>query len=197
MSKQIAFSIFLALSLGVFTFTVFRLVSFFKLTKKAFPIDRISERLGILALVAFGQSKILRRPMIGMMHALVYWGFLVITVGSAEMVYDGLAGTERVLSFLGPVYSVITASGDLFAAFIIFACSAFLVRRHIMKIKRFSGVEMTTKSSADATMALSMIMILMISLIGMNAGYLAVYGSSAVGYYPVAKYLRQIGGRIS
>ena len=189
MTKQIAFSIFLALSLGVFTFTVFRLISFFKLTKKAFPIDRISERLGILALVAFGQSKILRRPMIGLMHALVYWGFLVITVGSLEMVIDGLAGKERVLSFMGPVYSFVTASGDLFAAFIIFACFAFLVRRHVMKVERFSGVEMTPKSSADATMALSMIIILMISLIGMNTGYLVVHGSEAVGYYPVAQYL--------
>ncbi|MBL4657114.1 MAG: 4Fe-4S dicluster domain-containing protein [Flavobacteriales bacterium] len=189
MTKQIAFSIFLALSLGLFTFTVFRLISFFKLTKKAFPIDRISERLGILALVAFGQSKILRRPMIGLMHALVYWGFLVITIGSAEMVIDGLAGTERVLSFMGPVYSFVTASGDLFAAFIIFACLAFLVRRHIMRVKRFSGVEMTAKSSADATLALSMIMLLMISLIGMNAGYIAVYGSEAIGYYPVSIYL--------
>ena len=189
MTKQIAFSIFLALSLGLFTFTVFRLISFFKLTKKAFPIDRISERLGILALVAFGQSKILRRPMIGLMHALVYWGFLVITIGSAEMVIDGLAGTERVLSFMGPVYSFVTASGDLLAAFIIFACLAFLVRRHIMRVKRFSGVEMTAKSSADATLALSMIMLLMISLIGMNAGYIAVYGSEAIGYYPVSIYL--------
>ena len=189
MTKQIAFAIFMALSLGLFTFTVLRLVSFFKLTKKAFPIDRIPERIGILMLVAFGQSKILRRPMIGLMHALVYWGFLVITIGSAEMVFDGLAGTERALSFIGAAYSFVTASGDLFAAFIIFACTAFLVRRHIMKVKRFSGVEMTTKSSADATLALSMIMLLMISLIGMNAGYLAVHGQDAVGYYPVAAYL--------
>jgi len=188
-SKQIVFLIFMALSLGLFTFTVFRLISFFKLTKTAFPIDRISERLGILALVAFGQSKILRRPMIGLMHALVYWGFLVITVGSMEMIIDGLTGKERVLSFMGPVYSFITTSGDLFAAFIIFACFAFLIRRHVMRVKRFSGVEMTAKSSADATMALSMIIILMVSLIGMNAGYLAVYGPDAAGYYPVAKYL--------
>lgn len=58
-----------------------------------------------------------------------------------------------------------------------------------MKVKRFSGVEMTPKSSADATLALSLIMILMISLIGMNTGYLVVHGSEAVGYYPVAQYL--------
>lgn len=189
MTKQIAFLIFLVLSLGLFTFTVFRLISFFKLTKKAFPIDRIGERISTLVLVAFGQSKILRRPVIGLMHALVYWGFMVITVGSAEMIIDGLAGTERIMSLLGPVYSFITASGDLFAAFIIFACSAFLVRRHIMKVKRLSGIEMTPKSSADATLALTMIMLLMFSLIGMNAGYLAVFGDEAIGLYPVSAYL--------
>lgn len=187
--KQISFAIFLFVFSGLFAFTVFRLVSFFKLTKETYPINRIGERLNILLLVAFGQSKILRRPAIGLMHALVYWGFLVITIGSAEMVIDGLFGSERIFGILGPVYTFIVASGDLFAAFIIFACFAFLFRRHIMKVKRFSGTEMTVKSSADATMALSLIIILMISLLGMNAGYLALRVPDPVGYYPVANYL--------
>lgn len=115
----------------------------------------------------------------------------MITVGSSEMVIDGLAGTDRIFSFMGPVYDFITASGDLFAAFIVFACCAFLVRRHIIKVKRFSGVEMTAKSSADATLALLMILGLMVSLIGMNAGYLVVNGDDAVGSYPIATHLVQ------
>jgi len=187
--KQIVFAIFLLLSLGLFAYTVRRLFSFFRLTKKTYPINQIGERLSILLLVAFGQSKILRRPAIGLMHAMVYWGFLVITVGSAEMVIDGLIGSERVLSFLGPIYTFIVASGDLFAAFIIFACFAFLVRRHVMKVKRFSGTEMTAKSSADATLALTMIMLLMVSLLGMNIGYLVEHGSKSIGSFPVSNLL--------
>ena len=65
--------------------------------------------------VAFGQTKIFRRPVIGFFHALVFWGFCVILIGSIEMVIDGLTGTEKVLQFLGPVYDFIMASGDIFA----------------------------------------------------------------------------------
>ena len=184
MSKEIIFSVFILFALGIFSFTCYRLYSFFKLTKKSFKIDQIGSRISTTLKVAFGQTKILRRPLIGFLHALVYWGFLVITVGSLEMVIDGILGTERVFSSWGAVYGIISASGDLFAAFIIFACFAFLVRRHIMRVKRFSGVEMTPKSSLDATLALTMILILMISLVGMNCGYMLEYPDSYEGYFP-------------
>ena len=70
--------------------------------------------------VAFGQTKIFRKPVLGLFHALVFWGFCVIIFGSIEMVIDGLTGTEKVLKFLGPVYNVLMASGDIFA--LIVAC---------------------------------------------------------------------------
>jgi len=187
MTKQIIFTLFILASLGFLTYTVSKIAAFLKLTKKSFPIDRIGERIKITLLVAFGQTKILRRPIIGMLHALVYWGFLVITVGSAEMVIDGIAGTDRIFSSAGVLYSAITASGDIFAAIIIIACFAFLIRRHIMKVKRFSGVEMTTKSSIDATIALSLILILMFSLMGINMGYMVSHAGAHAGVFPVSQ----------
>lgn len=189
MEKQIAFCAFLTIALGVFTYTALRLASFFRLTKKSFEIDKIGDRISILLRVAFGQTKILRRPLIGLLHALVYWGFLVITIGSAEMVFDGLFGTERVLGSLGVFYDFVSASGDLFAAIIIFACIVFLARRHILNIKRFSGVEMTAKSKLDAALALTMILLLMVSLLGMNVGYMMEYPDSYCGSFPISSSL--------
>ena len=194
MTKQIIFTLFILASLGFLTYTVSKIAAFLKLTKTSFPIDRIGERIKITLLVAFGQTKILRKPIIGMLHALVYWGFLVITVGSAEMVIDGIAGTDRVFSPAGVLYDAITASGDIFAAIIIIACFAFLIRRHIMKVKRFSGVEMTTKSSIDATIALSLILILMLSLIGMNMGYMAYHADAYAGVFPVSQLFTPLLG---
>ena len=95
MTKQIAFLLFMMVALGVFSYTSYRLYSLFKLTKRSFKVDRIGERLQTLLLIAFGQSKILRKPVVGLMHALVYWGFLVITAGTAEMALDGILGKER------------------------------------------------------------------------------------------------------
>ena len=92
MTKQIAFLNFLVIMLGAFSFTSYRLYTLFRLTKKSFKLDRFAERIKTLTLVAFGQSKILRKPVVGLMHAIVYWGFLVITVGTVEMVFDALLG---------------------------------------------------------------------------------------------------------
>ncbi len=189
MTKQIAFLIFFLIMMGVFGYTISRYVKYFKVTKKGFKVDDIGQRIKTTLLVAFGQTKILRRPVIGLLHALVWWGFIVITIGTGEMVVDGILGTERVLSFLGPLYSGIVASGDIFAAIIIIACAIFLFRRLAMNIKRFTGIEMTAHSKADATLALTIILLLMVSLLGYNTAYLKNFGNVAVGSYPISSML--------
>ena len=113
MVKQILFAISLLITLGIFAYTSLRFIKYFKLTKP-FPVGDFGKRFMIMLKVAFGQTKILRKPVIGIMHAMVWWGFLVILFGSIEMVIDGLFRTERVLSALGAVYDVIIASGDIF-----------------------------------------------------------------------------------
>lgn len=190
MLKQLLFAISLLITLGVFGFTLSRLIALFRLTKSAFPVRDIGKRIILTLEVAFAQTKILRKPVVGLMHALVWWGFLVILVGSIEMVIDGLAGTERVLGFLGVVYDILFASGDIFALIIAVLIIAFIVRRIFMNIRRFSGVEMTHKSHLDANIALSLILFLMISLLGMNTFYILyqnLSGESITGVYPVSR----------
>ena len=121
MAKQIIFLATLLVTLGAFAYTTRRFVQFFKITKGDFPVKEIGRRFGVMMEVAIGQTKIFRRPVMGFLHALVFWGFLVILIGSIEMVIDGLSGTERVLSFLGVVYNIIMASGDIFALVIAIA----------------------------------------------------------------------------
>jgi hypothetical protein len=80
--------------------------------------------------VAFGQTRILRKPFIGPLAcALVFWGFCVILFGSIEMVIDGLFGTERVLQCLDGFYNIIIGSGDIFALIVGLAIIIFLGRR--------------------------------------------------------------------
>lgn len=190
MTKSLVFAICIILTLGIFSFTAYRIFRFFKLTK-AYPVGQWGRRFVVMMEVAFGQTKIFRRPVLGLMHALVWWGFIVILLGSVEMIIDGLFGTERVLGVLGPVYDVITSLGDVFALVILLLIFAFLFRRLFMHIKRFSGVEMKHKSHMDANFALSLIGLLMLSLLGMNTFYI-VYSNSVhheiIGVYPVSEY---------
>jgi len=154
MTKQIVFAIALLVTLSIFTYTTLRIISFFKFTRPAFPVRDFGKRFKVMLNVAFGQTKIFRRPIIGFFHALVFWGFCVILIGSIEMVIDGLFGTERVLKFLGIVYDFVTASGDIFALLIAIAIIVFLFRRVFLHIKRFEGIEMKKISHIDANIAL-------------------------------------------
>jgi heterodisulfide reductase subunit C/nitrate reductase gamma subunit len=192
MTKQIIFALAFLLTIGVFSYTVNRIVSFFKLTRPAFPVKDFGKRLKVMFTVAFGQTKIFRKPVLGFFHALVFWGFCVIIFGSIEMVIDGLTGTERVLQFLGPVYNVIMASGDFFALHVAMAIIIFLSRRLFFHIKRFEGIEMKKSTHIDANIALSIILILMISLLTMNIGYVeyqSLIGNKLIGYYPISNVL--------
>lgn len=192
MVKQILFAVSLLLTLGVFTYTVLRLVSFFKFTKANFPIKDFWKRFSIMMKVAMGQTKIFRRPVLGFLHALVFWGFCVILFGSIEMVIDGLFGIERSLKILGPVHDFIMASGDIFGLLVGISIAIFLFRRLFMHISRFEGIEMKWNSHMDANIALTMILMLMVSLLGMNAAYLQwqiAIGNEVHGVYPVGKLL--------
>ena len=118
MTRQLIFALVLLFTIAVFAWTARRIIRYFMLTRPGFPVRNIGRRLWVTFEVAFGQTKIFREPVTGFLHALVFWGFCVILIGSVEMVIDGLAGTERVLKVLGTVYDIIIASGDIFALLI-------------------------------------------------------------------------------
>jgi len=196
MVKQIIFIAALITTFVVFSYTLLRLISFFKLTKP-YPIKNIGKRFSLMIEVAFGQTKIFRRPFIGFIHALVFWGFCVILIGSIEIIIDGIFGLEKSLSFLGILYDVVFGSADVFAFIIFIAIIIFICRRLFLKIKRFSGAELTHKNHFDAYLALSMILLLMISLLGMNTFYMALHAEDFKGVYPVSKLIAPLFSGLS
>ena len=191
MIKQIIFSLALLVTLGVFAYSIQRYFQYFKFTKKK-PLLHIGRRLWQTLDIAGFQTKIFRRPLIGLVHALVFWGFMIILFGSIEMVVDGLFGTEKAFAVLGGFYSFLMAFGDVFALIIFVAMIIFLTRRLVLHVKRFSGVEMKKVSEYDAVLALVIIFVLMVSLLGMNTFYLkwaALTGNPIEGLYPVSHFL--------
>ena len=192
MTNQLIFLATLLVTLLAFGYTTRRFIGFFKITRADFPVKQIGKRIGVMLEVAIGQTKIFRKPVMGLLHALVFWGFMVILIGSIEMVIDGLSGKERILSFLGVVYDIIMASGDVFALVIAVAIIIFLGRRIFLNVKRFSGIEMKHISHLDANIALTMILLLMLSLLGMNTFYIhtaTAGGHELEGVYPVSSLL--------
>jgi len=184
--SQIIFILLSLITFGFFGFTCWKVYKLFQFTKPEDRFDKIGERVQTLLLIAFGQTKMMKRPLAGILHAFVYWGFLVLAFGTLEMIIDGITGTERVLSFLGWFYNFITASGEIFGTLIIVSCIIFVGRRFIAPPKRFIAPEMKPSSKYDATFILAMIFILMISLLSMNTGYLMTHTGEHEGFYPVS-----------
>ena len=199
MIEQSIFILCLLLSLAVFSYSVARLFRLFRLTKPAYRIENIPKRIALTIKVAFGQTKIFRNRLIGSIHALVFWGFLIITLGSIEMVIDGVVGKSRVFQVFGSFYDVVTALNEIFALIIIVAVLVFLFRRIVLKIKRFESSDIKQKSHNDAIIALTLILLLMVTLLLTNIAELA-HNQNHGGLFPVSYLFASVlpaGGHIN
>ena len=119
--------------------------------------------------VALGQSKMVVRPVAGIMHIFVYVGFVIINIEVLEILIDGVAGTHRIFSFMGPLYDFLIGSFEILALLVLIGCIVFLARRNILKLKRFRMKEMTSWPRTDANIILITEILLMTAFLTMNA----------------------------
>ena len=170
MAEQIAFIIVL-LTAGYF---LYKRIGFIRnniqLGKDLEIKDQPNKRLRNVLLVAFGQKKMFKRPVPAILHLFVYVGFLVINLEVLEFVIDGLAGTHRVFSpYLGSFYFVLMNIFEFLAVAVLVSCGIFLIRRNILKIRRFRMSEMTSWPRLDANIILVTEILLMVAILTMNA----------------------------
>lgn len=132
--------------------------------------DRPAERFKTMLMVALGQSKMVKRPLAGFFHILIYAGFVLINIEVLEIVVDGFAGTHRIFEpLLGSFYGVVTGFFEILGLLVILACVVFLARRNSGAVKRFSGTEMKGWPVKDANYILLIEIVLMSALLMMNA----------------------------
>jgi heterodisulfide reductase subunit C/uncharacterized membrane protein len=131
--------------------------------------DRRAERWAVTAKVALGQSKMTKRPVAAVMHFFIYVGFIIINLEVLEIIIDGVFGTHRVFSKLGGLYNMLIGSFEILAVLVLVACVVFLIRRNIIRLKRFSGTEMTQWPKSDANYILLIEISLMTAFLTMNA----------------------------
>ncbi len=118
--------------------------------------------------VALGQSKMMTRPIPAILHIFVYVGFVIINIEVIEILIDGVAGTHRVLSFLGPLYTFLIATFEILAVLVLVGCALFLVRRNFLKLKRFMSKDLDGWPRSDANYILIAEILLMTAFLLMN-----------------------------
>jgi ferredoxin len=132
--------------------------------------DNPSARWKNLFLLALGQKKMFKNPMVAVMHLIVYGGFIIINLEVLEIVLDGLLGTHRLfVPFLGSLYNWLLNAFEFLAVSVILVCAIFLIRRNIIKLKRFISKDLNGWPRSDANYILFTEIVLMSLFLTMNA----------------------------
>ena len=158
--------------------------------------DNKKQRWTQMLRIAFGQSKMIDKPIVGILHIVVYVGFLVINIELLEILVDGVLGTHRVFApFLGSFYDFLISFFEYFALLVIVAIIFFWSRRNILKINRFWKNEMKGWPKSDANYILYIEVILMMLFLTMNGADLWLQNNAndlnylKAGAFPVSQFL--------
>lgn len=195
--QQLLFSVILLLGIGFFAFNVKRLMRSIYQGKPVGYIDRKKKRTVAMIRMAFGQQKMQRNILVGVLHFVVYLGFLIINIELVEIIIDGICGTHRALSFLGGIYDLAIALFELFAFAVIVSVVVFWIRRNLMHIKRFMSAELKGWPKFDANLILIIELVLMFLFLGMNAADYAlqlrgVAHYNQAGSFPISGWITPI-----
>lgn len=195
--SQIVFALVLIAGIGYFAANLKRLIRNIRLGRDLERTDRKPERWKTMILVALGQQKMVVRPIAGILHIIVYVGFIIINIEVIEIIIDGLFGTHRVLSFLGGFYDFLIGSFEILALLVIVSVVIFWIRRNIIRLRRFLFSEMKGWPKSDANIILYFEVVLMVLFLTMNAAdySLQQLGSEhyqQAGAFPVSQYLSNL-----
>ncbi|HEX8849875.1 MAG TPA: heterodisulfide reductase-related iron-sulfur binding cluster [Gemmatimonadaceae bacterium] len=175
-ASHIVFILFVAFATGFFALNVQRLVAYMRLGRPDDRTDRPLRRIGNTLGIAIGQSKILREPVAGVMHALIFWGFMVLTVGTIEFILEGIFPGFSLRFLPTPLFRLYALSQDVFAILVLAAIAFAFYRRLVLHPRRLEGDNL---EHLDALIILSMIAGLMVTMLLAN-GFLAALRPDAV-----------------
>jgi len=196
---NVLFAIILAIGFGYFFNNVKKIIRNIKLGTAVDRNDNPQERWKNMAMIAMGQSKMVKRPVAGILHIVVYLGFIIINIELLEIIIDGLFGTHRVFAFLGGAYDFLIASFEVLAVLVLVAVFAFWTRRNIIRLKRFISSDLNGSPKNDANYILYFEVVLMSLFLLMNASDLhlqQVPGGFShfikAGSFPVSQFIEPI-----
>jgi heterodisulfide reductase subunit C len=196
---NILFAIVLVLGFGYFYSNVKKIIRNINLGIAVNRKDNPKARWKNMAMIALGQSKMVRRPIAGILHIIVYVGFVIINIELLEIIIDGVFGTHRVFSFLGAFYDVLIASFEILAVLVLLAVFAFWTRRNIIKLKRFDSKDLNGSPRKDANYILYFEVLLMSLFLLMNASDLHLQNIPGgfshfikAGSFPISQFIEPL-----
>lgn len=201
---SILFAILLVFGFGYFFSNIKKIRRNINLGIDVNRTDNPKLRWKNMAMIALGQSKMVKKPVAGILHIIVYAGFIIINIELLEIIIDGLFGTHRIFAFLGIFYDILIGSFEILAFLVLVAVTIFWIRRNGIKLKRFINKDLTGFPKNDANYILYFEIVLMSLFLFMNATDLHLQlipgGFSpfiAAGSYPISQFFEPLFNGVS
>jgi heterodisulfide reductase subunit C len=141
--NNVLFALIFFSLVGLFARNIRRIIRNIKMGVSINRFDNPKYRWLNMARIALGQSKMVKKPISGILHIIVYLGFIVINIELLEIVLDGFLGTHRLFApYLGKTYNILIATFEIFALLVLISVFLFWTRRNLIHIKRFLSDEM-------------------------------------------------------
>lgn len=184
--QQLIFVVLVIVSLWFFVSNAKEILANIKLGRKEEIGGSRTERWKNLVLFALGQKKMFRKPLVALLHFLIYAGFLIVNIEVLEIILDGMLGTHRLFApYLGGAYNFLIGFFEVFAAGVFVSCVIFLIRRNILKLKRFMSGDLDGWPRSDANYILLAEIVLVSLLLVMNASDTLLQQREYMGYADV------------
>jgi len=167
--QQVLFVLVSIVAIWLFTKKVKEISRNIKLGRDEDFSDNKDIRWKNVLLLAFGQKKMFKNPLVAILHFFVYAGFIIINIEVLEIVLDGIFGTHRLFAKpLGGFYTFLINAFEILAVLVILACAIFLIRRNIIKLRRFISKDLAGWPRSDANYILITEIILMLLFLTLN-----------------------------
>lgn len=151
--------------------------------------DHTSQRWKNVLLLAFGQKKMFRNPLVAILHFFVYAGFVIINIEILEIILDGISGKHRMFApAIGNLYGVLIGCFEILAVLVLVGCAIFLIRRNIIKLKRFVSKDLDGWPHSDANYILITEIILMTLFLTMNTADQVLQSRGAEHYHVTGNF---------
>ncbi len=167
---QIIFLVLSIAGIGIFSRKIAEIRRNIFLGKPENLNNQPGKRIRNLLLLALGQKKMFKNPLVAIMHLVIYAGFIIINLEVLEIILDGVFGTHRLFAApLGSLYNWLINGFEFLAVGVIAVCIMFLLRRNLIKLKRFISKDLDGWPRSDANYILITEIILMSLFLIMNA----------------------------
>ena len=196
--SSIIFGVLLLLSITLFVINCKKILRNIKIGRDVDRFNNKEVRFYKMLRLAFGQTKMLNKPVVGLLHLIVYIAFILINIELIEIIIDGLTGSHRVFGpYLGVFYDFLIGFFEILAFLVIISVIIFLIRRNLMKISRFISNDLSGWPKSDGNYILYIELVLMFLFLNMNATDQVLQNANYLNYgsygsFPISSFISPI-----